>query len=102
MIVPRRLIRIVSLVTGVLAVPVAREWAATVESNSVPGNLLLLDSMGNVVSVPTNEVPSALQPGAAIGLQGQVPNPTRGSSMPREIMQRTHAGAVGFQFFPAT
>jgi hypothetical protein len=82
MIVPRRLFRILSLVIAMLTLPATRGWAATVETNSVPGNMLLLDSMGRVVSVPTNEVPSALQPGAAIGLGRQIPDPTRGSSMP--------------------
>jgi hypothetical protein len=101
MIVPRRLIRILSVVTVVLTVPVAREWAATVESNSVPGNLLLLDSLGRVVSVPTNEVPSALRPAAGMKMEHQIPNPTTGASMPQEIMQRVGAGAPGFQFFPA-
>lgn len=65
------------------------------------GDMLLLDSMGRVVSVPTNEVPSALQPGAAIGLGSQIPDPTRGSSMPQEILQRLSTGAHKFQFFPA-
>jgi len=74
--------------------------AATVESNVVPGDMLLLDNMGRVVAVPTNEVPSALRPAADIGMERQTPNPTTGASMPQEILQRTRAGAAGFQFFP--
>jgi len=76
-------------------------WAAG-ESNSVPGDMLLLDSLGRVVTVPTNEVPSDLQPAADIGVKHQIPGPTAGTSMPREILQRARAGAIGFQFFPAT
>ena len=91
----------VSIVTIVLAVQGAAWAAPTVESNSVPGNLLLLDSLGRVVSVPANEVPSALRPAAGLGMERQIPNPTTGASMPQEIMQRTRAGAAGFGFFPA-
>jgi hypothetical protein len=65
-------------------------------------DMLLLDGMGRVVRVPTNEVPSELQPPVGIGLQHQNPNPTTGSSMPLEIMQRLRAGTNGFQFFSAS
>ena len=78
----------------------ANRAAATVESNVMPGDMLLLDNMGRVVAVPTNEVPSALRPAADIGMERQTPNPTTGASMPQEILQRTRAGAAGFQFFP--
>jgi hypothetical protein len=67
--------------------------AATVESNSVPGNMLLLDNMGRVVTVPTNEMPSALRPAADMKMEHQIPNPIAGSSMPLEIQQRAHATA---------
>ncbi len=76
--------------------------AATVESNSVPGDMLLLDNLGRVVTVPTNEVPSAFRPTTDIGVKHQIPDPVAGASMPREIQQRTRESAVGFQFFPAT
>jgi len=102
MIVPCRLIRILSLMLAVLAVPVAREWAAPIESNSVPGYMLLLDSMGRVVTVPTNEVPSTFRPAADIGVKHQIPGPTAGSSMPQEILQRVREGVAGFQLFPST
>jgi carbohydrate-selective porin OprB len=65
------------------------------------GDMLLLDSLGRVVAVPTNEVPAALQPAEDIGLERQMPNPVGGSSMPLEILQREGAGVSGFQFFPA-
>ena len=44
------------------------------------GNLLLLDSLGRVVVVPTNEVPLGLQPPADIGVGHQIPDPAAGSS----------------------
>jgi len=51
MIVPPRLIRILSLVTVALTASVAREWAASVDSNSPPRDVLLLDSIGELASV---------------------------------------------------
>ncbi len=89
------------LVAALMAVSLTAFADGTNTSGSPSGNMLLLDSMGRVVSVPTNEVPSALQPGAAIGLRRQIPDPTKGASMPREIQQRLGTGAPGFQFFPA-
>jgi len=87
----------------VLAVPAVTAFAAPPDpSGSASGDLLLLDNLGRVVRVPTNEVPSALQPPASVGLQQQLPNPTAGASLPVEILRRAHAGTNGFQFFPAT
>ncbi len=92
--------------TFLAALPAAMSFSAlaagTGSTNSPPGNMLLLDGMGRVVSVPTNEVPPALRPAAGIGLGRQTPNPVTGASMPQEIHQREREGAVGFQFFPAT
>jgi porin len=68
---------------------------------SSAGDLLLLDNLGRVVSVPMNEVPSALRPPADIGVARQIPNPTEGASLPQEILQRSRAGTNGFQFFPS-
>jgi len=84
-----------------LALESVPAFADGTNTSSPPAvDLLLIDSLGRVVSVPTNEVPSALRPEAA-GMEHQLPNPTAGSSMPREIMLRAGARAPGFQFFPA-
>jgi porin len=88
-----------SLLAGSLAV--ASSTAANT-NNSSAHNLLLLDSLGRVVQVPTNDVPVELQPPANVGLAGQIPNPTRGSSLPQEIMDRNRASTTNFQFFPAS
>ena len=87
---------------ALVAMPVAAFAGESGSSNSPSGNLLLLDSMGRVVAVSTNEEPSALRPAAGIGVEQQLPKPARGASMPQEIQQRARKGAVGFQFFPAT
>jgi carbohydrate-selective porin OprB len=70
-------------------------------TDSSSGNMLLLDSLGRVVRVPTNEVPSELQPATGSGLDKQIPNPTAGSSMPLELLQRLRKDTNGFQFFSA-
>jgi len=73
-------------------------------SNSPPGEVLLLDDLGRVVQVPTNELPRNLQPPARLGLKHQKPNPIAGAKVPVEILQRTQAGREGgeaVRFFPA-
>jgi hypothetical protein len=85
-----------------VAMPVTA-FAAGTDTNAPPaGDLLLLDEMGRVVTVPTNEVPSALRPPADVGVKQQLPNPATGSSLPQVLQQRAREGAVGFHFFPAT
>ena len=89
------------LFRGLLLLMLAASVAARAQSNSPPGAILLLDNLGRVVKVPTNEVPSQLHPPANIGLKHQIPNPRNGSIMSGEVQQRLQEGAAGFQFFPA-
>ena len=70
-------------------------------SNSSPHEVLLLDSLGRLVKMPTNEVPAGLQPSPAVGLKQQIPTPARGASQPSEIQERSREAAVGFRPFPA-
>ena len=92
----RQIILPIALATATLTAA-----AAPAPSSSSSGNLLLLDNFGRVVQVPTNEVPTSLQPPADIGTTRQLPNPTAGASLPAEILKRAHAATNGFQFFPA-
>jgi hypothetical protein len=87
---------------ALVAVPVAAFPAGTDTTNSTSGDMLLLDNLGRVVAVPTNEVPSALQPPSSIGVNQQIPNPTPGASMPFEIQERERAIPRRFRLFPAT
>jgi porin len=87
---------------ALVAMPLVAFTSETGSSNAPAGNLLLLDSMGRVVTVPTNEVPSDLRPSADIEVKHQIPEPAKGTSMPQDIQQRAREGAVGFQFLPAT
>jgi porin len=78
-------------------------FAAETNTNGSPANdMLLLDSLGRVVRVSTNVVPSDLQPPSDVGLGHQIPSPTTGASVPSEILQRVRANTNGFQFFSAT
>ena len=64
---------------------------------------LLLDSMGRLVTVPTNQVANpALLP--SNGMERQIPMPNKGASTPPEIQERKKAGREGLeeiQFFPS-
>src|ERR1017187_9468291 len=84
-----------------LVTPLTICFAGTNGSGSSSDNMLLLDSLGRVVAVPTNEVPSELRPATGSGLDRQIPNPTAGSSMPLELLQRLCKDTNGFQFFSA-
>ena len=73
---------------ALVAMPVAAFAGGTNAPASPSGDLLLLDSLGRVVVVSTNEEPSALRPAADIGVEHQIPEPARGTSMPQDIQQR--------------
>jgi hypothetical protein len=87
------------LTVALAAVSVTAFSTETNTNDSLSGDMLLLDSIGRVVKMPTNEAPSELQPSAAIGLERQIPNPTPGSSMPPELLERLRRNTNGFQFF---
>jgi len=72
-------------------------------SNAPPGEVLLTDSLGRAVHVPTNELPRELLPPG--GLSRQIPVPTRGAQMPEAVQQRvqqSRESAGELQWFPAT
>jgi hypothetical protein len=69
-------------------------------SNSPPRDVLLLDRLGQVVKVPTNEMPAGFLPPPTVGLERQIPEPVQGASQPDEIQQRDRDAAVGFRFLP--
>lgn len=83
-----------------LAVPMTAFGQPAQGSGSSTNQMLLLDSLGQLVSVPTNEVPSYLRPPPDIGITNQTPQPVRGTIMPPELQQRSQAPAE-FRFFPA-
>ncbi len=90
------------LVAALAVVPVVVIADGTNPSGSPSNYMLLLDSMGRPVQVPTNQMPSDLQPPAVVGLGRQIPDPVSGASMPPELLQRVRANTNAFQFFPAS
>ncbi len=74
------------------------------KANVPPANVLLIDNLGRVVNVPTNELHRSLLPPSDLGLKHQTPDPIQGMKVPEEILQRKTAagnGAGSLQFFPA-
>ena len=86
---------------AVVLLPLTVQAADQVSSNSAPGEVLLLDRLGRVVKVPPHELPAGLLPPPSVGLQKQIPTPTKGSSQPDEVSERSKDAAVGFRPFPA-
>jgi hypothetical protein len=67
-------------------------------------DILLLDNLGRVVHVPTNQLHRSLLPPSDLGLEHQTPNPVQGAKVPQEVLRRkaeARRGAEPFQFFPA-
>ena len=93
--------RVISSTALFLLLALSLPAAGQSSSNSPSSDLLLLDSLGRLVKVPTNEVPAEMRPPSGLEPNRQIPNPTRGSSMSDEVLQRLQAGQAGFQFFPA-
>ena len=89
-----------SLVAAALLLAWTLHAADEAPSNSAPQEVLLLDRLGQVVKVPTNEMPAGLLPPPAVGLKQQTPEPVEGTSQPDEIQQRNRDAAVGFRFLP--
>ncbi len=107
--VRNRCFRIVSI--RLAAVAAVMVWCLEVQgadqspTNAPPGEALLTGSLGQLVKVPTNEVPAALLPPPKMGLKSQIPNPTRGTRVSEPVLRRlqeNRAGQGEFQFFPAT
>jgi hypothetical protein len=96
-----RLIRGLAVASALLMLPAACGWASVLESNSAPGNVLLIDSLGRIVRTTTNEVSSGLLPPPEEGLKRLIPQPREGSIMPDEVLQLIWEGQTGFQWFPA-
>ena len=72
--------------------------------NAGPGQVLLNGSLGQLIKVPSNAVPANLLPPPGIGLEYQVPQPTRGTQVPEPVQQRLKEAQqkqTGPELFPA-
>lgn len=70
-------------------------------TNTAPKDVLLLDKLGRLVKVPTNQVPPSLLPPSGVSVERQIPEPTKGSSEPEELVARSRAAAAPFRFLPS-
>ena len=94
----RQIVAAAVLTTSVLAAS-----AAVDTTNPPPSDVLLIDDLGHVVRVPTNELHRSLLPPPDIGLRRQTPDPIEGANVPDEILQRIEQakeGVTGVRFFP--
>ncbi|HWI59146.1 MAG TPA: hypothetical protein VNZ22_18105, partial [Bacillota bacterium] len=79
----------------------ALEPALRGQTNGASGQMILLDKLGQPVKVSTNQVPQGLLPPSGIGVERQMPEPTRGASQPAELQERSRAAAGQFHLFPS-
>jgi hypothetical protein len=64
--------------------------------------VLLIDSLGRLVSVPTTSLPTGLLPPDLIGIEGQVPRGASGARLPPEVLQRIEANQTRtLRLFPS-
>ncbi len=72
-------------------------------TNAASAGLILINPLGEAVTVPTNAVPPGLLPPPGMGLKSQVPTPNRGGNAPEVVVQRqaeSREGKEAFTFFP--
>jgi hypothetical protein len=70
-------------------------------ANSTTNDVLLIDSLGRLVTVSTNQVPSGYRPPSDLGVKDQIPTFARGALAPMAILQRARDAVSHAEFFPA-
>src|SRR5262245_55502782 len=73
-------------------------------SNAPSQHALLTGPLGNLVRVPTNQVPSGLLPPPELGIKSQIPTPARGLPLPEPVRRRLEENLEGqnqFEWFPS-
>ncbi|HAB18702.1 MAG TPA: hypothetical protein DCE44_19955, partial [Verrucomicrobiales bacterium] len=84
--------------------PLLRAVAAEPTNNSSPGGVIMINPLGQAVTVSTNALPPGLLPPARVGLDSQVPTPARGGLLPQAVVDRlsvARSGQEGFELLPA-
>src|SRR5262245_18504861 len=76
-------------------------FSVTVSAQPNVPKALLLDEFGRVVAVPTNQLPSGLQP-QDTNWSKQLPTPVKGASMAPDSLERLETQPRKFEWFPAT
>ncbi|HTQ51301.1 MAG TPA: carbohydrate porin [Candidatus Acidoferrales bacterium] len=70
-------------------------------AGSTTNDVLLIDSLGRLVTVSTNQVPSGYRPPSDLGVNDQIPTYARGTLAPMAILQRARNAISHAEFFPA-
>ena len=91
-------------VRGLIILALLVGWSAVAapSTNTSPSDLLLIDRFGKAVHVPTNQVPRSLHPPPSLGLEQQIPTPSRGTPMPEEVQERIKQSKTGLAWSPTT
>jgi porin len=92
-------------VTAALAVVSLAASAHGQEDEHVPPrptDVILIDALGHAVGIPPDQLPPSLLPPADVGIERQVPRPSRGRRLPPTLLQRMDSGRERvFTLFPA-
>jgi len=86
---------------SLVATALAADAPAT---NSAAGHMLLNNGLGQLINVPTNALPANLLPPPGIGVENQIPQPTRGTKVLEPVQQRQQESRQkqsGLELFPA-
>ena len=80
-----------------------KAMASEPTTNPPSGDLLLLNNLGQLVAVPTNEVHKSLLPPSDVGLERQLPTPEKGAPQPAALAERTKESQtnLGTIWFPS-
>jgi len=93
----------VSLGLAMVFGPFIQSSAAEGPATNAPSkNVLLTDRVGKPVVVSTNNVKASLHPPSSVGLEHQIPTPSKGASMSDEVRQRISESKAAWQWFPST
>ena len=66
------------------------------------GDVILIDSLGHAVGLSPDQLPLKLLPPPNVGIERQVPKPSRGRRLPPSVLQRMDSGRERtFTLFPA-
>jgi len=73
-------------------------------TNSASREMILNNGLGQIIKVPTNALPANLLPPPGIGVENQIPQPTRGTKVPESVLQRQQEARQkqpSIELFPA-
>jgi hypothetical protein len=88
---------------ALIAATLPSRGLAQQSTNPAPAGVLMIDSSGRPVTVSTNSIKPSLLPPPKVGLNSQVPTPSRGEPASEDVLRRQETSRDGkdqFTFFP--